>query len=78
MYLESGDCCQETIISCGNELARVFAWMRRHEQVKKLFTLFAVQKLLAQSHTHSRYMVRHPFALVKRDRLLCVIKRFRA
>jgi len=24
MYLESGDCCQHTIMSCGNDLARVF------------------------------------------------------
>jgi len=23
MYLECGDCCQQTIISCGNDLARV-------------------------------------------------------
>jgi len=23
MYLECGDCCQETIIACGNDLARV-------------------------------------------------------
>ena len=53
-------------------------WMRRHEKVKKLFTLFAVHNLLEQSHTHSRYMARQPFALVKRDRFLCVIKQFRA
>jgi hypothetical protein len=52
--------------------------MRRHEQVQKLMIYLAVQNLWAKSLRHSRYAARQPFALVKLDRLLYVIKRFRA